>query len=179
MNDGVPIYILAGGRSSRFGSDKARAMLWGRPLLAHVIESVEPIASRITVVADVAGRYDDMGVRTIGDGVPGAGPVEGLRAALRDCGEPWLLLTSCDFVGIDRAWLDTLLRARGGGVRAAAFRGDRWQPMLSVWRSDALVGEARSMQAALDTVGAAALPLPHDWPANPGVNTREDLQRFV
>ena len=75
--------VLAGGQATRFGSDKARAMLDGEPLIARLVKRVQPHASRITVVADVAGKYDDLGLTTIADDVPGRGPVGGLLAALR------------------------------------------------------------------------------------------------
>ena len=51
----VPVYILAGGRSSRFGHDKAMARLAGVPLLSRVGTLAAPFASRITVVAEHAG----------------------------------------------------------------------------------------------------------------------------
>ena len=42
--------ILAGGKSSRFGSDKASARLRGRPLLQWVLSAIEPVCRRIVIV---------------------------------------------------------------------------------------------------------------------------------
>jgi molybdopterin-guanine dinucleotide biosynthesis protein A len=42
--------VLAGGSSSRFGSDKLAALLDGRPLLHHALEAVAQVADRIVVV---------------------------------------------------------------------------------------------------------------------------------
>lgn len=185
MIEPIPVYILAGGRSSRFGSDKARAPLRGRPLLAHVVEAVEPFASGVTVVAGGAGEYDDLGLRTIVDETPDAGPVGGLIAAMRDCGEERLLLTSCDFVGLRAEWIETLLAVENEAP-AICYRGDRWQPMLGIWRTSALaVAESAlsagrdSMRGLLDEVGAHAIAQPDDWPRRPGINTPEDLERFT
>ena len=52
MTELVPAYILSGGRSSRFGSDKARALAAGKPLILHAADTVAPVAASITVVAD-------------------------------------------------------------------------------------------------------------------------------
>ena len=42
--------ILAGGRSSRFGSDKASAMLLGRPLLQWAVSALEPVCEALVIV---------------------------------------------------------------------------------------------------------------------------------
>ena len=42
--------VLAGGASSRFGSDKLAATLDGRPLLHHALEAVAAVADRIVLV---------------------------------------------------------------------------------------------------------------------------------
>ncbi len=75
-------YVLAGGKSRRFGSDKARAMLAGQPLLLHVARQLEPVCSCVWVVAQRAGQYDDLGLPTLGDLALGLGPLAGLQTAL-------------------------------------------------------------------------------------------------
>lgn len=186
MIEPIPVYILAGGRSSRFGSDKARCKLWGRPLLTHVVESVEPFAAAVTVVASLTDEYNDLGLRTIADDEPDRGPVGGLIAALRDCTHDRLLLTSCDFIGLRADWIESLLSETAPTSHAVCYRGDRWQPMLSVWSKAALspieqvfASGTDSMRALLDAVDAHAIEQPPDWPAKPGINTPEDLERYA
>lgn len=180
----IPVYLLAGGKSRRFGSDKARAALRGKPLMMHVAESLSVAASRVTVVADVAGKYDDLGFRTIGDVVPGAGPMGGLLTALRDCDEPWLLLAPCDFVGIQQGWIEHLLEETRDGFEAVVFRGDRWQPMPGLYHASLadrierqLQSAQRSMTFLLDHADVRVCPLPRDWPAHAGINTTDELDR--
>ena len=109
----MPVYILAGGRSRRYGSDKARAPIDGQPLLVRVAQELEAVASSVTVVARSGSDYDDLGLRTIGDSIPDKGPMGGLLAALEDAGPAeWLLITACDWVGIRVAWARNLLDAR-------------------------------------------------------------------
>jgi molybdopterin-guanine dinucleotide biosynthesis protein A len=81
---GVGAYILAGGKSRRFGSDKALAMVEGRPLIARLADRVRPHVARVTVVAERVDKYAHLGLRTIGDVVAGLGPLGGLRTALED-----------------------------------------------------------------------------------------------
>src|SRR5436190_19307235 len=105
----LPIYILAGGKSSRFGSDKARAEIDGEPLLARIVRVLKPAAKNFTIVADAENKYGDLGLRTIADVQPGLGPMGGLLTALNDLREPgYLLLCSCDMVALDCAWVEAL-----------------------------------------------------------------------
>ncbi|MCC6681659.1 MAG: molybdenum cofactor guanylyltransferase [Phycisphaeraceae bacterium] len=180
----IPAYILAGGRSSRFGSDKARAMIDGRSLLQHAADLLQPVASDITVVADRSGKYDDLGFRTIADATPGLGPLAGLQAALSDLHHDhrWLLLCPCDALVIRPAWLDQLLAACDDQCDAVAFRAVHWQPMPALYAQSCLPLIARqihtnqrSMQCLLDQLQVNPLPLPDDWPEHWQVNTPSDF----
>lgn len=118
----LPAYILAGGRSTRFGSDKARAPLDGVPLLARVADTLRTVTAEPIVVADAPDKYADMGLPTIADCYPARGPLGGLHAALADLvarsgaglsetardAAAALVLVSCDFVVLRAAWLEAL-----------------------------------------------------------------------
>jgi molybdopterin-guanine dinucleotide biosynthesis protein A len=70
--------VLAGGQSSRFGSDKALAELDGRTLLARAVEALQAQCDAVVVV----GR-EDAPVPTLPDRPrPGMGPLGGIAAAL-------------------------------------------------------------------------------------------------
>jgi molybdenum cofactor guanylyltransferase len=187
--DRLPVFILAGGRSSRFGTDKARAQFDGRPLILHVARMLEPAASHITVVADVADKYADLELPTIADDEPGHGPLGGLVTALRALRDSEaLMLCSCDAVVVREPWLRALLTHRAAAderIEAVAFRGPHWQPMPALYHRTILpralrhMGEGRRrMQDLLDAAVTAALPLPDDWPARWQVNTPTDLAGF-
>ncbi len=183
----VPAYILAGGRSSRFGSDKARAVLAGEPLIVRVARLLTPAASTLTAVADRPDRYADLGLRTIADVHPGLGPLSGLHAALRDRRDgDWLLLCSCDALLVRSKWLERLLASRTPGAQAVAFRRDRWQPMPALYAGTiladverALADSRRSLHALLDRLRVIALPQPGDWPDAWQANTAGELAAFA
>jgi len=183
----LPVYILAGGRSSRFGSDKARATLHGRPLLSHVAAMLKPVATRITVVADSEGKYDDLGFRTIADDKPALGPLGGLHTALRDLPleDDWLLLCSCDAAVMHCDWLRRLIAGRSTEYDAVAFSSSRWQPMPGVYARRALPtitncinGQNWSMQYLLDQLRSFSIALPTNWPELWQINTPQDLHRI-
>lgn len=186
----IPVYILAGGKSSRFGSDKARALVDGQPLIRRIADAVASHASRVTVVADAAGKFADLGLTTIADSVPDRGPMGGLLTALLDhrnrSTSDWLLLLSCDLLYMSSVWIDTLLAHRGPGVRAVAFRPDRWQPLLALYHATILpqieacvTNGSLAMQPLLEAVSCVTAPLPLNWPAILQANTPAELAQAV
>lgn len=75
--------VLAGGSSSRFGTDKAAAILGGRTMLQLVCERVAPQVDRLAVnrsAASTPGLRGDYMYLT--DDWPGEGPLAGILAAL-------------------------------------------------------------------------------------------------
>jgi molybdopterin-guanine dinucleotide biosynthesis protein A len=188
MVPSVPVYVLAGGHSRRFGSDKARVLVGDEPLLTYVALGLAGVASRLAVVADAPGRYDDLGLPTLGDALAGQGPMGGLERALGDLapGEEWLLLAPCDLLGIAPSWLETLLEARAPQSGVVAFRGARWEPMPALYHADLrdrvrarLAAGQRSLWRLIEAADPIALPHPPGWEQAVQVNTPADLERYL
>lgn len=94
--------VLAGGRSSRFGSDKAAFVYRSRPLLRWVLDSLAAADDQFII----ANRdYSGFGVPVHGDLQPGGGSLSGLHAALVHARHDWLALAACDLPFLtDRYW---------------------------------------------------------------------------
>jgi len=134
----IPLYILAGGASRRFGSDKARARVGGVELVARVADTLKPIASSTVVVAATAGAYDDLSLHTIGDDIPGLGPAGGIVTALRhqrrERGDGWVLVSACDWATVEVGWAEALLGAVVPGADAVLF--DPGQPLFGLYHTE-------------------------------------------
>lgn len=184
--DGLPVYILAGGKSKRFGRDKARARVKGQALVVHAASSLASIAASLAVVGATADAYADLGLRTIGDRYPGLGPLAGLEAALGDLAEEgWLCLSSCDLMGVEPRWVESLCARREDGARAVAFRGDAWEPFPALYHTGLRAEIGRRIEAGqlalwrlLERECTAPLPLPSDWARAIQVNTPGGLRRY-
>lgn len=183
-----PLYILAGGQSRRFGSDKARAEIEGEALLARVARVMGAGASAVRVVAADAAAYDDMlyGVG-VADIWPGEGPLGGLGSALahrlKVDGPGWLALAPCDLLDPDAAWWGLLVARVEAGDVAAAFRDEaRWHPLVGLYHTDALGavealmarGE-RALWRLLEEVGGRAVAPPDGWRGTSGANSPDVL----
>ncbi len=180
-----PAYILAGGRSSRFGSDKARAMLEGRPLIRRIADMLEARGHKVVAVARDADRYADLAIETVADIEPDLGPIGGLETALahrlQTNGPGWAVLTSCDLINPSPEMLGTLesLRERSPETEAVAFKDDRWQPFPGLYHTQLLdrlhTVPARSLQKLLSGARAAAAEAPKDLRQ---ANRPSDLEAF-
>ena len=179
-------YVLAGGQSSRFGADKALIDIDGVPLVRKLRDLVTGFCGNCTVVASTGGRYADLGLMTIPDRVAGRGPMSGLHTALHHAHADFVLLVSCDLVGLRAEWLITLRDAIRTGDRAVAFRHEYWEPMPAVYHASIrdevdrrLVAGPLSMQRLLDDLSARAVSRPSDWHDAVQVNTPDDLRRYL
>jgi molybdopterin-guanine dinucleotide biosynthesis protein A len=120
--DQIAGFILAGGESARMGRDKALLELGGEALIVRMAQLVESVAGCVTVIGDSAA-YRALGLRTIGDDWPGAGPLGGIATALRASSARWSLVVACDLPYLTKPWLDYTIR------RAFASRAEAVVPM--------------------------------------------------
>jgi molybdopterin-guanine dinucleotide biosynthesis protein A len=189
----LPVYLAAGGQSSRFGSPKSRALVAGEPLIQRVARLLQPWTSTVHAVAAPGASFADLNLHTIPDLHPGAGPLAALHAALHHVGNAaWLLLASCDTIVVEPHWIDTLLAARSPNTMAVAFQhpDGAVEPLLAVYRStlrdevnNCVAGEHRSLSGMLRALAARGeatlLTLPADWPPFVHVNTPAELAQGV
>ncbi len=144
--------ILAGGQSSRFGSDKARAQVGHGVQILRVARAVEPFAAEVIVAAETTGKYADLGLKTVADNTPHHGPAVGLQTALEYAGpDRCVLLLSCDLLEIRPHWIQKLIAAgetcfpvsaaadaTASAPRAVAFRHTHWEPLMALYHGSAL-----------------------------------------
>jgi molybdenum cofactor guanylyltransferase len=185
--DKLPVYIVAGGQSRRYGGDKARALLSGVPMIRRVAEVLEPVARSVTVVAASRGAYGDLGLVTIGDLRPGMGPLGGLDTALADRvgrhGEGWLLLASCDLVEPRDGWARRLMDRRRPNAQVVAFRGERWEPLFALYHSSIRLRIRRQLETGggamwrlIEQAHHVPVPLPDGVTGIAQINTPDDYK---
>ena len=90
--------ILAGGHSSRFGSNKALFSPNGETLIERAAELLRPLCRQVLVSASHANAaaYAFLDLDIVEDLHSDCGPLGGLEAMLNRCTTPWLLVLTCD-----------------------------------------------------------------------------------
>lgn len=93
---GVTGVILAGGRSSRMGSDKALLPYQGGRFIEAIHRRMGELFDEVIVVTAEPGRYDFLPCRRVTDLFTGMGALGGIHAALRHSGEETIFVVACD-----------------------------------------------------------------------------------
>lgn len=161
--------ILAGGRSSRMGSEKGLVELCGKPMVMHVADAVRPLVGELIVVANHPG-YAALGLRAVPDDHGAIGPVGGLATGLRHAAAEACFVLGCDVPLVGTALLHGLQQQLGQAGAVAVTHAGRRHPLVSLFRRDALpvvLGQVAAgrlrFEAAILAVGGFFWD-PVDWP---------------
>lgn len=88
--------ILAGGKSTRMGQNKAVMEIGGRRLIDRLVEGLAGIFPEVIIVANVPGLYDSLGVKVVSDLIPEKGSLGGIYTATATASHPWAFVMACD-----------------------------------------------------------------------------------
>ncbi len=191
---GRAAYVLVGGKSSRFGRDKALIEVDGKPLAAHVAGIADQVADHVTFVGDPT-RYEHLGLPVIPDAVLGFGPAAGVAAALAHTSAKWNLIVACDMPRLQVEFLRYLFEAAESSEAQAVVPvqpDGREQPLCAVYSDSlkepfqaAVAGGVRRVGAVLEPLNVRYLAPREYARIDPSgdvfanVNTPADLHRAI
>lgn len=129
--------VLAGGKSTRMGSDKTIMEFYGKPQREHLYDLMSEICAEtyISCRADQSEQIDEA-FNTIEDRFLGLGPYGAILSAFQtDPNAAWLVLAS-DLPLMDKEALNQLVSERDSSRVATAFRSPTMgfpEPLVSIW----------------------------------------------
>ncbi len=127
-------FVLAGGRSSRMGSDKAFLQFEGRTLLARALDLLRALTPEVGIVGPSA-KFAPHG-RVMEDVYPGRGPLAGIHAALSASTTELNLILAVDLPFVSESLLRFIVeqaRAADAVVTVPRIAGG-YQPLCAVYR---------------------------------------------
>ena len=139
-DESVAAFVLAGGKSSRMGRDKALLEIAGEPLITRTVRLAASVASRVSVVGG-ADRLTGLGLDILSDEIPNAGPLAGIATALNATSHDWNLILACDLPYLTRDCLAYLTeratRTRLDAVVPESANG--YEPLCAMYRKSCVV----------------------------------------
>jgi molybdopterin-guanine dinucleotide biosynthesis protein A len=150
--DSVTGFVLAGGKSSRMGQDKALMQLGGQTLLAHALERAQAATGNAWIVGSTE-KFAAFG-RVVEDVYPGSGPLAGIHAALSGTRTQLNLITAVDMPFLQLNFLKYLItQARASKAVVVVPRvGGGWQPLCAVYKKNFAEVAQRSLSAGKNKV---------------------------
>ncbi|MBD1880093.1 molybdenum cofactor guanylyltransferase [Coleofasciculus sp. FACHB-T130] len=144
--------VLAGGKSSRMGRDKALISVKGVPLIRRVCEVAQACASKVYVVTLWIERYQDIVpstcklIREVGTGEPHSfsndekpqGPLIGFAQGLAPVQTEWVLLLACDLPNLKEEvlqnWVQHLPEVPEDCIAFLPRHPKGWEPLCGFYR---------------------------------------------
>lgn len=188
----LDVFLLAGGRSSRMGRDKALLDAAGATFLERIAAAARPLARSIAVVGREAAPEPFVAVPDLR---PGLGPLAGIESALAAARTPAALVVACDLPMVTTAFFERLVaRASEAPDRILVVEDadGRVTPLCGVYPATAREVAARLLDEGerrprmlLDAVGSRALAfaeyrdLPGASRLLENVNTPDEYRRLL
>jgi len=176
--------VLAGGKSSRFGEDKAMAVYNGASFLKRAVSLLTSLGLRPIVVTRRGANYPLTDHPVIYDKLPEKGPLGGIYSAMTVFKNASFLVVPCDMPALTSAALSDLLAAHEPSFGATVYStGSGIQPFPGIYEP-ALLEIVRnklkqndlSIQDLLDRVPAKKVMI---WKGDPevfsNINYKKDL----
>jgi molybdopterin-guanine dinucleotide biosynthesis protein A len=119
----LTVAILAGGQSSRMGTDKSFVLFQGRPMIEIVRERVTDLGDELILITNKPDAYADLELPLFGDVYPDHGSLGGIFTAVYYASHPYTLVVACDMPWLNRPLLSHMISLR----QTADVVVPRWQ----------------------------------------------------
>lgn len=129
--------ILAGGKSSRMGSDKGLVEINGKKMVEHILDVVKTLADEILIVSN-NHDYKNFGYPVVEDEYKECGPLGGLHAGLKNSKSEWNFVIACDLPSLTKDFLSFLVSKVEDANAIAPVHGSETEPLCAMYHKSAL-----------------------------------------
>lgn len=141
--------ILAGGKSSRMGTNKALLEFQGQKLIERIAGQFAQWFDQVVLVTNTPDEYGLLGLPTVGDRIPGLGPLGGIEAGLAASRHRAAFLAACDMPFLSRDLIGHLLDLAADADAVVPVVGGEYEPMHAVYTRDCLQPVRANLDAGI------------------------------
>lgn len=176
--------ILAGGKSSRMGTDKGFLLLNDKPFVQYSIDALKPLVSNIIIVSDDS-KYDEFGLKRVNDITKNAGPIAGISSGLNASSTAYNLILSCDIPLITSKILQKLIDNFDVNTQIIQIESQgKSMPLIAMYKKEVahifntlLKNDERRLRAAIKSCISKNIALEkEDEFTTMNVNTQNELK---
>jgi molybdopterin-guanine dinucleotide biosynthesis protein A len=140
----ITVAIMAGGKSSRMGTDKAFVKVLGRPLIEDLVENLSGLGQEMILITNQPDGYRYLGLPLFSDVWPDKGALGGIYTALHHSTQPRTLCVACDMPFINRPLLEYLIALSVEGDAIVPRLNGEAEPFRAVYAREACLGPIRA-----------------------------------
>ncbi|HLO59693.1 MAG TPA: molybdenum cofactor guanylyltransferase [Bacteroidales bacterium] len=181
-NERITGIVLAGGKSSRMGTDKALLLYKGMPLVTHAVSLLSQVCSKVIISANKT-EYAFTGCEVFPDEFSINASMAGIWTALLHSITEWNLVLSCDMPLIDPGFMRSMLdRKAGYDVVVPVHEDGSLEPLCALYNKRVIDGLNRCLSegqySMRDFIMQSTYTLIHTGSSRPmflNVNTEQDF----
>ncbi|MBT3319515.1 MAG: molybdenum cofactor guanylyltransferase [Clostridia bacterium] len=129
--------ILAGGKATRMGQDKARIVIDGRAIIDSAIAVLAPLFSEVIIVSNSAQKYAYTNLCVVKDDFADKGVLGGIYTGLKRASCDKCFVTACDMPYIEKDLVAHLMSYDGYDVVVPVVNG-YYEPLLAQYSKNCL-----------------------------------------
>lgn len=129
--------ILAGGKSSRFGSDKSAIRLHGKSVMEKNVGMLEEMFGEVVIISN-SGKHSEFGVPVYTDKITGMGPLSGIHSALSHCSNERCFIVACDMPFVSKELVSHIVSKSAGKDATVPVVAGGIEPLLGVYSKKCL-----------------------------------------
>lgn len=137
IENNISGYILAGGKSSRMGSDKGLMLLNKKAVIQHAIEQLEKSVKNIFIISNNI-EYEKFRFEVIPDLIKDIGPAGGIYTALKHTHTNQNFIMSCDMPFVTTSAINFLLEKADSSQINLAIHKNKIEPLFGLYSKDCL-----------------------------------------
>ncbi|NLX63880.1 MAG: molybdenum cofactor guanylyltransferase [Clostridiaceae bacterium] len=130
--------VLAGGKSSRIGTDKALLKLNNMTLLEYSLGKLKGLFKEVMVSVDIKGKYNIDNSREVIDVYPDCGPLGGIHAGIKNAQYEWVFVTACDMPLWEDSLVVELMKRRNGYDAVVPVINNKTEPLFALYNKTCL-----------------------------------------
>lgn len=130
--------MLAGGKSSRLGRDKALEIIEGKTLIGRVIDSLSQLGDDIIVVTAMPNQLSNIKIEKVLDTYPRTGAKVGLCTGLNASLSFYSPVVACDMPFLNIGLLRHLIDSASGFDAVIPRIGDKIEPLHAVYSKNCI-----------------------------------------
>jgi len=184
----ISAYIIAGGKSSRMGSDKGMLPLNETVFIEHIVNALEEASIKNITIVSSNTAYDFLNCNRIEDIIPDKGPVGGIFTALSHSKTKQTLILSVDIPLISADIIKWIIANIDEEKQITQVKiADKTSPLIAIYNKkvvsvfeEHLKRNQLKLRMVVDKIPHQTIDVPEKWHSLlQNINTKEDYQNLV